>query len=356
MTELMTNVLTNTGLNLPEHFTEGEFFEAGQFLANIEHGLQWAVGDWYNAIPDSYGDKKAACEKAGLDYKAANTYAKVASSFESPTRVGCLSFAHHQKLAIDALDDSQRTELLRKAEDNNMSSKQLTTARDILLGRDVVKPGVDDPDTNETDTPTTQANNNTANKVRSETPATYGNTQQPEQSYNATFETNKELTNLKQANVDLVLKYDAEHLRAVKLEGVIRGLKSNIEKLEEVATNDENIIFKLNDEIAKLQSALKASTKKPVKVKAPTYYKQGTVVEVLAKFLPDGVNNTNDMRSALSDGHRKSSGINGALKAGNVLGLNEYLQSLSAYEINQLIQIKKDEIRNKAKAKRLSRK
>lgn len=111
MSKNVTNILTNAGLNLPEQYTEAEFFEAGRFLANIEHGLQWAVGDWYNAIPDSYGDKKAACEKAGLDYKTANTYAKVAFSFKSPTRVGCLSFAHHQKLAIDALDDIQRTKL-----------------------------------------------------------------------------------------------------------------------------------------------------------------------------------------------------------------------------------------------------
>lgn len=54
-----------------------------------------------------------------------------------------LTFQHHKVIAIDALNDEQRTELLQQAEDKNMSSKQLITARDVLLGCDTVKPVID---------------------------------------------------------------------------------------------------------------------------------------------------------------------------------------------------------------------
>ena len=96
----------------------------------------------------------------------------------------------------------------------------------------------------------------------------------------------------------------------------------------------------------------------PVKAKAEiaTSCKAGTVVKVLASFLPEGINNTNDMRSALSDGYRKANGMSESLKAKDAQGLSEYLQLLSDNDISLLIQIKKEAIRDKAKAKRLSKK
>ncbi|MCF7970827.1 MAG: hypothetical protein K9L22_06645 [Methylococcaceae bacterium] len=96
-------------------------------------------------------------------------------------------------------------------------------------------------------------------------------------------------------------------------------------------------------------------TPKPLIKKALPDNKQVSVINVLASFLPDGINNTNDMRSALSDGYRKASGINHNLKANDVQGLNEYLGALDADEIKQLIAIKKQEISDKAKAKRLNK-
>jgi len=82
----------------------------------------------------------------------------------------------------------------------------------------------------------------------------------------------------------------------------------------------------------------------------------GTVVEVLTRFLPEGISNTSDMRSALSDGYRKVNGENEHLKAEDAQGLSRYLSALSVDEIDHLIQIKKKAIRKKAKAKRLSMK
>ena len=78
---LTTRIVTTHGLRLPEDFTEDEFFEVGRFLAKavIEEEMQWAIGDWFNAIP--WGDKHAACEKAGLSFERSRVYAAVCRAF-----------------------------------------------------------------------------------------------------------------------------------------------------------------------------------------------------------------------------------------------------------------------------------
>lgn len=130
----MSEILTNTGLIIPENCTEEEFFEAGRFLSRIEQGMQWAIGDWYNAIP--WGDKQAACDKAGLNFNAAHVYGNVCSVFQICNRVTNLGFIHHQKLAIQDLTSEQRSELLEKAAKNGWTAARLTKERDRLLGRD----------------------------------------------------------------------------------------------------------------------------------------------------------------------------------------------------------------------------
>lgn len=130
----MSEILTNTGLMLPEDCTEEEFFEAGRFLSRIEQGMQWAIGDWYNAIP--WGDKEAACEKAGLNFKTARDYAAVARVFKKSIRIDNLSFKHHHLLVSDALNDSQRSALLLQAKTEGWVSSRLAKERDRILGRE----------------------------------------------------------------------------------------------------------------------------------------------------------------------------------------------------------------------------
>ncbi len=128
----MSKALTDTGLNLPANCTEEQFFEAGRFLARIEHGMQWAIGDWYNAIP--WGDKQAACEKAGLNYETAHRYSMVCSHFKFGNRFPNLSFKHHFMVAVEAVSDAQRQSLLKEAAEQKWSSSRLKKERDILLG------------------------------------------------------------------------------------------------------------------------------------------------------------------------------------------------------------------------------
>ena len=130
----MSEILTNTGLQLPEHFTEDEFFEAGRFLARVEQGMQWAIGDWYNAIP--WGDKPAACEKAGINYRTATTYGAVSARFQFTRRIVNCSFSHYQKLVSEQLTTEQRDHLLIQSEKNGWSLSRLSSERDRMLGRD----------------------------------------------------------------------------------------------------------------------------------------------------------------------------------------------------------------------------
>ena len=51
MNAIVKAQITDTGLVGVENLSEAEFFEQGRCLAQYEHGLQWAIGDWYNNIP-----------------------------------------------------------------------------------------------------------------------------------------------------------------------------------------------------------------------------------------------------------------------------------------------------------------
>ena len=142
----MSNVLTETGLNLPEAFTEDQFFEAGKFLARIEHGMQWAIGDWYNQIikvkhyegkvsSEQADLQREACDDVGLDYGTSRNYGMVCEGFPPCTRIAQCSFSTHQKLTNQALSQEQRTDLLEKTQKNEWSISQLSKERDLVLGK-----------------------------------------------------------------------------------------------------------------------------------------------------------------------------------------------------------------------------
>lgn len=146
-------MVTNHGLNLPGNMPDDEFFKVGEALAAIERGMQWAIGDWYNAIPNGskwVGDngKKTACDRAGLNHRTASDYAAVCRAFSMPARavVDGVTFRHHRMLAVDGLTGAQRQRLLKDTAANGWSSKQLTQERDKLLGTYVEPVKVDSSD------------------------------------------------------------------------------------------------------------------------------------------------------------------------------------------------------------------
>ena len=137
----MSNLVTNTGLNLPEDCTHEQHHQVGIALAKIEHGMQWAIGDWYNRI--AWGDKEQACVDAGLNYKTAKDMGAIASVFQMSSRNDILSFSHHKTLSIKDLSQDQRNQLLKDAEENKWSGARLKTERNLLLGIEPKAPSVD---------------------------------------------------------------------------------------------------------------------------------------------------------------------------------------------------------------------
>lgn len=143
--------LTEVGLTGLDGVDEATFFEIGVDLVRSEHGLQWAIGDWYNAIPAGKGNryvedegKAKACLEVGLNPNTARECGRVARKFRTANRLAALTFKHHQQLAIDDLAQLQRTELLKLAvagsptkkggESRMWSSTRLKEERDKLLG------------------------------------------------------------------------------------------------------------------------------------------------------------------------------------------------------------------------------
>ena len=76
--------VTDRGMVFPDNMTEKQFFDAGHQLSEIEKGMQWAIGDWYNAIP--WGDKQAACQEAGLNYESSKKYGHASAAFQIGAR------------------------------------------------------------------------------------------------------------------------------------------------------------------------------------------------------------------------------------------------------------------------------
>lgn len=132
-------MVTDHGMTFPKGMTEDQFFAVGRKLSEFEQGMQWAIGDWYNAIP--WGDKQAACEEANLDYKNASNYGSTCNKFQIPVRTG-ISFTHHYVLSNSDLTDAQRTELSEQAEAGDWGVRKLKEERDKVLKTYVEKQDV----------------------------------------------------------------------------------------------------------------------------------------------------------------------------------------------------------------------
>lgn len=131
--------ITEIGLPSLDWMDEATFFELGHRLVNAEHGLQWAIGDWYNAIP--WGDKEKACNKVGLNFRTARENGLVSGVFKYGARAPELTYSHHRKIIHADINKSQRTELLKLAVAGSKngackawSSERLREERDKILG------------------------------------------------------------------------------------------------------------------------------------------------------------------------------------------------------------------------------
>ena len=115
---------TSTGL-LMAAISRKDHEHIGCFLASVASASQWWIGDWVLAAKPAYGDLADLCEAAGLNYQTARNCASVCHRFEMSRRRDNLSFAHHEAVAVNTLEDEEQDDLLDEAKSQNWTRDQL---------------------------------------------------------------------------------------------------------------------------------------------------------------------------------------------------------------------------------------
>ena len=141
----MKELVKDTGLNIPKDCTEEEFYEVGKFLASIEHGCKWAIGDWYNAIRDNNIPKDApwqwatreqrdaACKKAGLHQDTARKYGGTAKLFSAGRRRPAIDFSVYDSMrCISGRPDFG--EFVNRVEEESWTGSKVRKECKALLG------------------------------------------------------------------------------------------------------------------------------------------------------------------------------------------------------------------------------
>lgn len=141
----MKDIEIGSGLKIPASATYDQLVEWGTNLARIEKGMQWAIGDWYNAIPsDARGRpfdemKSEMCAECGLDFKTAQRNARVARFFSGEPR-GAIGYARARELSVEGLTEAQRRQLAERAIRVNWTVREVAAHRDEMLGKPPKEP------------------------------------------------------------------------------------------------------------------------------------------------------------------------------------------------------------------------
>ncbi|MBK9122828.1 MAG: hypothetical protein IPM16_06860 [Chloroflexi bacterium] len=126
--------VTRIGLEgFAQNFEEWAAF--GQFLREVEAGLQWAIGDWLNQGEIRYRDTyMGAAVGLGFEVATLRDFAYVARSVKLSVRTDALSFNHHKLIA--AMDPQMQRLWLARAVAANWSIGEM---RDQLRGDKAAK-------------------------------------------------------------------------------------------------------------------------------------------------------------------------------------------------------------------------
>jgi hypothetical protein len=103
-----------TGLTVTGPMSLDEWAGIGELLRTLEHGLQWAIGDWICAGEGQFGDKAAqVLDHTAWSVKTTAVYRWAASRVPPENRRTDLTFSHH--LVIAELPVEQQREWLERA-------------------------------------------------------------------------------------------------------------------------------------------------------------------------------------------------------------------------------------------------
>lgn len=103
-----------TGLLVTGEPTLEEWAGIGELLRTLEHGLQWAIGDWICAGEGRFGDKAAqVLDHTAWSVRTTAVYRWAASRVPPENRRPDLTFSHH--VVVAELPPDQQREWLEKA-------------------------------------------------------------------------------------------------------------------------------------------------------------------------------------------------------------------------------------------------
>jgi len=92
--------ITPKGLEIGEGAQQKDWDEAGQFIFQVESGIQWLIGDWLvYGDQVGWGETSILAEQLGRKTKTLIEYAYVARNVQLSIRMDNLSFGHHQLVA-----------------------------------------------------------------------------------------------------------------------------------------------------------------------------------------------------------------------------------------------------------------
>lgn len=140
--------------------------DAGRDLADANDRNRWVLGDLALRVETRYGEDAIGqyASEIKVFERTLRTYRQVSAFYENGTRVQypALSWSHY-RMAVRLKDVDAAMALLAEAQDNNWSSRDLTDALNLSLGKPPVRrallietftyegglftPTLDDPDT-----------------------------------------------------------------------------------------------------------------------------------------------------------------------------------------------------------------
>lgn len=114
--------ITPTGLEIGEGAQEKDWREAGEFIFQVESGLQWLIGDWL-AYGDAveWGNTDEIATNLGKEPQTLYNYTTVAKAIEFSRRRENVSFSHHGEVMGLTLEAQEYA--LSYVANNRMSQK-----------------------------------------------------------------------------------------------------------------------------------------------------------------------------------------------------------------------------------------
>lgn len=123
--------ITPRGLEIGEGAQKQDWEEAGQFIFQVDKGIQWLIGDWLAYGEDvKWGDIPHIAKLMGKEEKTLYDLAYVARKVQFSVRTEKLTFTHHKLVA--ALTPSEQEEALAYAIEKNLPVSEF---RKILRAR-----------------------------------------------------------------------------------------------------------------------------------------------------------------------------------------------------------------------------